>query len=157
MGLDGEHVPLKRIETARTTLRYRDAEDYARWLEGHARKLNRGAKGPLVPALGDVARDAPPAVAYVNHGRWVADCPTDGCGGALDVAHDLPGFWCPYCLNANAGGRWRVIAWPSGRDEREIETALAARPHAANANWWPWETVDGLRLENAQHGHGRGR
>jgi len=86
-----------------------------------------------------------PAVAYVNHGRLVADCPTDGCGGALLVHRTAGLFLCPYCL---VGPR-RIV---TPRDLDAIEAMLGMRPVLTTRNWRPGETLADLRLENAAHG-----
>lgn len=86
-----------------------------------------------------------PAVAYVNHGRWVADCPTPGCGGAMLV---LKGgeFLCGTCFNAEIGGEYRPIEWPADPDA--IERLLVGRPLAVQMNWTPGETLEVLAAEN---------
>jgi hypothetical protein len=88
------------------------------------------------------------AFAYVNHGRWVADCPT-GCGGA-ELARDDE-FMCRECLNAGAGRRPMPLVWPSDEDGRAIEAALAVRP-VVNRNWNLNESIGALLAENVEHG-----
>lgn len=91
------------------------------------------------------ARRPTSAVAYVNHGRWVADCPTAGCGGAMLV---LKGgeFLCGTCFNAEIGGEYRPIVWPD--DAGEIESLLVVRPLPVHMNWRPGETLADLAAEN---------
>ena len=105
--------------------------------------------------------------AYMNHGRWVADCPGE-CGfsalvaprpglvqvfrlfSAISVArvnNFRPTIKCP------AHGR-RTVRFPIGMDE--IEAILSERPidpivGAKHANWRPGETVESLRIENTKH------
>lgn len=88
------------------------------------------------------------AFAYVNHGRWVADCP-GGCGGA-ELARDDE-FMCRECLNAGAGRRPIPLVWPSEEDGRAIEAALAVRP-VLNRNWNLNESIGALLAENVEHG-----
>ncbi len=83
--------------------------------------------------------------AYVNHGRWVADCE---CAGA-ELVRDGDDFFCRSCGNAEAEGEPRPIEWPASR--AEIEAVLALRP-GLNRNWRPGETVAGLLRENEEHG-----
>lgn len=43
--------------------------------------------------------------ARVNYGRWVADCPAQGCAGA-ELAHPQRGLLCGSC------GAQATIRWP---------------------------------------------
>lgn len=104
------------------------------------------AAGFPVPPLSAVALGAPPAVARVNHNRWIADCPD--CAGAVDVWRDGPHLMiCPNCLNARAGHLWRRVALPA--DAAAIEDALMDRPIPQTRNW-EGETVAELRAETAR-------
>lgn len=78
--------------------------------------------------------------AYVNHGRWVADCPL--CNGAELVA---PGeaMLCGSC------GATHTVVFPD--HATDIEEALAKRP-AMKRNWNPDETVDELIAQNIERG-----
>ena len=89
----------------------------------------------------------PVAVAYVNHGRWIANCPF-GCGGAELAREEW--FVCRECLNAGGNGRI-PLAWPAGDDVRAIEAALVVRP-VLNRNWNPDESIGCLLAENVEHG-----
>lgn len=88
------------------------------------------------------------AFAYVNHGRWVADCPS-GCGGA-ELARDGE-FMCRECLNLGAGRRPIPLVWPSEDDVRAIEAALVVRA-VVNRNWALNESIGALLAENVEHG-----
>ena len=88
------------------------------------------------------------AIAYVNHGRWVADCPSDYCGGAMAVTPGLP-FMCGTCLNVEIGCKYRLVEWPQVRGA--IEEALSERPVPEVMNWRPGETVKALRDETGAH------
>jgi len=82
--------------------------------------------------------------AYVNHGRWVANCPV--CNG---------GIMCPEpslrgrrgaCLDCGSIFR---IDYPVGW--RLIEAALNQRPDPVNRNWLLGETLAHLIAENQAH------
>ena len=85
--------------------------------------------------------DGGPIDAYVNHGRWVADC---ACNGAELVA---PG---QEMLCGSCGARNQVkFPGPTMRDK--IEAVLNPRP-PLRQNWYPDETVDELVAQNIDHG-----
>jgi hypothetical protein len=71
------------------------------------------------------------ALAYYNHGRWVADCPHEGCFSALAVE----GGGSATCAVPPSGcGRRYEVEWPG--NAAAIERALAVRPEE-NRNWFP--------------------
>lgn len=73
--------------------------------------------------------------AYVNHGRWVANCP---CGGAELITEDQD-MLCGSCAHI------RQVVWPANVEV--IESMLEARQYQQNQNWNPGETVDQLASE----------
>lgn len=73
-------------------------------------------------------------VAYVNHGRWVADCITVGCGGARQLNPDHT-YWCVYC------GQSYVVEWPDKKTMRAVTTILEQRPERVNQNYHPTDHV----------------
>lgn len=81
-------------------------------------------------------------MAYINHGRWVADCPA--CNGAelVEQGHRM---LCGSC------GAVHDVDWPSDIDE--AETLLEQRP-VGHQHWdrHKGETVDTLAAENIDHG-----
>lgn len=81
--------------------------------------------------------------AYFNHGRWVAECGRPDCPEAHKVA---PGdsFICANC------GWVGIVKFPDRVDD--IERVLSKRPVPQTRNWWPWETVEMLEVENMLHG-----
>ena len=81
--------------------------------------------------------------AYMNHGRWVADCATPYCPEAHLVT---PGdrFNC-----GNCGESFRV-SWPLCKTQ--IERVLETRPVPQTRNWLVGESVSDLRNENLRHG-----
>ncbi|HTR77174.1 MAG TPA: hypothetical protein VMH39_03660 [Gemmatimonadaceae bacterium] len=83
--------------------------------------------------------------AYVNHGRWVWDCPR--CGAAQVASTDDPRAFCCECLNGGDG--WYPVMFPA--DRPAVEWLLGQRPEAFR-NWYPGETVEKLQGENLAHG-----
>ena len=79
--------------------------------------------------------------AYVNHGRWVVDCPEPYCGGA-GLAETV--LVCENCK------RVTQVVWPTNRTD--IDRALVPRPVPQTRNWTPGETVEDLLKENEAHG-----
>lgn len=91
------------------------------------------------------------ARAYVNHGRWVADCPT-GCGSALELQKGQAMYHCDECMHLSS------VEWPS--NPQEIWDTLLKRKLPRTRNWYPrdhyiavragqphGQTVDDLRAE----------
>lgn len=81
--------------------------------------------------------------AYVNHGRWVADCGRRPCPEAHRVKPG-DGFECRNC------GWFGPVEFPD--DQKDIELVLAKRPVPESRNWWPGELVADLIVENTRHG-----
>lgn len=80
-----------------------------------------------------------PLHAYVNWGRWVADCPT--CWAGIACWPDNPDAACFGC-----GTVW-PITYPT--DHAEIAAALEPRPEP-NRNWTPGETLPMLVAETME-------
>lgn len=68
--------------------------------------------------------------AYVNHGRWIADCPDTRCGNAVALEPKQSSYHCVGGCNLITG-----IVWPTAADD--ITRALAERPRDVNRNWAP--------------------
>lgn len=98
------------------------------------------------------------ARAYVNFGRWVADCPIE-CGCALELRPGQLTFACVECKTIT------LLEWPDDPDG--IWEALLERPAPKTRNWFPeghelalrsgsphGQTVQELRDET--HDHVRG-
>jgi hypothetical protein len=83
--------------------------------------------------------DARELVPYLNHGRWLADCPECGAGAAC---WDRNPYTC--CL---ACGHLYSLAWPLPQLRSEVMRLLAGRPEEAR-NWTPGETVEELKIQN---------
>ena len=78
--------------------------------------------------------------AYINHGRWVADCP---CNGAELVSPDHT-MLCGSC------GAEHKVKFPGPKTRAEIERLLDLRePNNRN---WKFEPVSELEAENVEHG-----
>jgi len=88
-----------------------------------------------------------PVLAYVNHGRWVGDCPAPGCNAA-QMLHESGIYFCTECGNAAFSHKWLRVAWPS--DAKEIALLLCNR-QAQNQNWMPGEPLTELVKENMMH------
>ncbi|XTZ17041.1 hypothetical protein ACQSSU_06590 [Micromonospora echinospora] len=96
------------------------------------------------------------AAAYVNHGRWIADCPRLHCGNAEKLTPRQTTLHCSNCLLLSE------VAWPPDPDR--IWAALEARPVPQTRNWAPaghrqaiacgvpdGQTVADLITENREH------
>lgn len=68
------------------------------------------------------------ALAYVNHGRWIADCPAE-CGNAMRLDPRQGVFACQECYTMSE------VEWPE--DAERIWEALLGRRLARNRNWFP--------------------
>lgn len=114
------------------------------------------------------------AMAYLYHGDWVGDCPTEGCAnteflfqyeGQSAPSSTVPGatrknvLLCSYC-HAVAG-----ITWPPLEFMMLAAAVVSRRPLPHNRNWYPqghpnataWgletgQTVRELQEENEAHG-----
>lgn len=93
--------------------------------------------------------------ATVNHGRWIVDCPNDGCGGAVSASVVHPEFYCTECGSRENDGHSYQVTFP--RFRAALENVLMKRParesfSAANRNWTPDETLAAIKAENIGHG-----
>ena len=82
------------------------------------------------------------ALAYVNHGRWVADCPTTDCPEA-HLAQPGDKF---DCVNCGTVGR---VEFPD--NHTDIDEVLERRPVPQTRNWTPGESLEELVEENRAH------
>lgn len=117
----------------------------------HARKVPSSTGDKTLPAAG-VILDGTVAIARVDHGRWIADCPTDGCNGAEFVSLSGQPFFCTECRNAATGNVPVPVVLPDEKTCDLIARYLVPRPVPANRNWNPGETVKQLQQENREHG-----
>lgn len=98
------------------------------------------------------------ALVYMNHGRWVVDCPRDECDWAYaaTTADGKPRYQAACAGGPDLFGHGWVrgcgcridLAWPPLDAAMEIERVLFARARPVNRNWRHPETVDGLSREN---------
>lgn len=73
---------------------------------------------------GDFDKDLSPVDAFIDYGRWLAQCE---CGGVEYVTPKDPIFFCFRCGNAATYGVARPVNFPSQAEIVEIEKALFAR------------------------------
>lgn len=85
------------------------------------------------------------AQAYVNFGRWIADCPL-GCGNAAALEPNQTAF---YCNPPGGCGHMGELIWPS--NAQEIWEALNERPMPKTRNWFPQDHPLAIRA-NCPHG-----
>lgn len=125
------------------------AERTPRMIQDAAARAGRPLPFALPPSP-DAAEGEAEAIAYVNDGRWVVDCPA--CSSAQLAAHSDRRFFCTECHNAAIGGAWRAVRWPPANQLNAVEAELELRPER-NRHWRPGQSVDDLRAENEAHGH----
>lgn len=97
--------------------------------------------------------------AYLNQGRWVAHCDTDGCHGAERVwpggqvrerqGHKF-GISRQGVLHCSNCGKTSKVSFPEER--KRIDRLMSRRPVPETRNWTPGEPVEVLEEENAAHG-----
>jgi hypothetical protein len=100
------------------------------------------------------------AVAYVNHGRWIADCPRPHCNSARRLEPRQARF---HCAGEGGCGMDCPVGWPPNPDE--LWEVLERRPVPMTRNWFPaghglavragvehGQTVADLVAENHEHG-----
>lgn len=128
-----------------------DATAYATKVHG-PRAENRGAEwvhqmmGPKSLAPLSAAVDPEATIhAYVNHGRWIAECPD--CRNAQLACRTDKRFLCNECGNIAVGGLWRPVEWPA--NVQAVENLLENRP-LVNQNWAPGEDMEILAIENLE-------
>ena len=102
-------------------------------------------RGQLMPAIPDIPLESFPrhAFAYVNHGRWVVECP-EGCGNAKLLSREVRFYICTSGECKSEG--WYVVVLPHDREavERELLRRPADKPDRARTrNWNVGEEVDG--------------
>ena len=132
-----------------------DASAYAAKATRHPVKPARGAEwvhqmlGSASHAQMDAGTNPDPDTyipAYVNHGRWVVDCPD--CRNAQLACKTDPRFLCDNCGNVAVGKLWRTVVWPP--NVNGIESMLQNRP-LENQNWEPGETGPQVGIDNLEN------
>ena len=91
--------------------------------------------------------DAAVAIARVNDGRWIADCPW--CSGAERVSFEMPAFFCCGCRNAAVGCAVISVKLPTVRTREAVERHLVGNRPPGARHWVPGETVEDLRRQDA--------
>ena len=116
--------------------------------------VRAGVPVGYIAAPDQIDPDAPPAVARVYNGDWIADCPEPDelCRDAVIVDPAWPVFCCTRCGNVSLGGKWRRLIVPAPEALQTIEALLAARPFDPTRNWFPRESIADLTRENQQKG-----
>ena len=71
-------------------------------------------------------------VAYLNHSRWVADCPMAECNGGIALWHDNPRAACLDC-----GTIFTSIEWPKETDMARALVAASGMRHEDEVNYDP--------------------
>ncbi|MDQ1426642.1 MAG: hypothetical protein QOK39_118 [Acidimicrobiaceae bacterium] len=97
---------------------------------------------------GDLA--SPVAVAHVNHGRWLADCPF-GCNSSQYAEPTDRRLFCINCANGDTM-KWVPVKWPDDLEVAAVEAALSIRPDPQTRSWRPPETAGDLVAENKAKG-----
>lgn len=104
-------------------------------------------QAPVAANFGAATSLESPLKVYLNHGRWIAECPD--CHGAQLACQEDPRFMCNECANVVVGNLWRALEWPTNRPA--IESAVDGR-QAKNQNWLPGQGIDDLNRESLVRG-----
>ena len=114
---------------------------YREFLSDLYHRKGHGGLPPETSVIGQIE-------AYINHGRWIAECPTR-CGGAVIADSGVPLFVCYEC-----GGDWYSVVFPP--EKTAIEVLLMRRPpvgrEPTTRNWYPGESVADLARQNQEMG-----
>ena len=91
---------------------------------------------------------------YVNHGRWVINCPAENCEAGLLFNDTLV---CDCRDESVCDHSQQPCGTPINAvlpDEAAAIMHLLANRPKANRNWSPPESLDDLKTENLSHGVG---
>ena len=80
------------------------------------------------------------ALARVDEGRWVADCPW-GCGVAFNLPENAKDFWCTECIGGGLGLACALV-WPE--KIKNLTTNLESLPDMLQ--YWPCAPCSRLAL-----------
>jgi len=94
-------------------------------------------------------------LAVINYGRWIVDCPADGCRGAVVASLVTREFFCTECGSRENYGKVYRVVFP--RFRAALEKELIKRPSrvpfsAEHRNWTPSESLAAIKAENIAHG-----
>jgi hypothetical protein len=89
-----------------------------------------------------MSNDRPTTPAYRNWGRWVVDCPTDGCTNAKEVRPGQTEFVCDNAAtnNLDCCGGVASVEWPD--NPAAVVASLAGRPTAHQSQHIPGSPQD---------------
>jgi hypothetical protein len=87
--------------------------------------------------------------AYINHGRWIVDCPNPACRSAL-LAHETRCDCGDQTVCEHRGECNTPITATYPPDAEGIWTILERRPREHRN--WTTETLEALKAENLEHG-----
>lgn len=108
----------------------------------------------VLPDPADVGATQSTVNAYINHGRWVVECPL-GHNDAVIVSDGAPYYICTVGGAGENGGRWYTVLFPGERKDIEVELLKRVSTHpykdATLRNWNHAETVDDLKQQNTGH------
>ena len=142
--------------TAREALGVRDEERYREWTIGKRgrRALRRGVRPDSIAPASEISATATPAIARVDAGRWIADCPNPLCNSAMLLIKGQRGFLCGDCFNADVEARaHRALRWPANHVLRQVEELLLERPEETFMHWDQRVSIDELRRRNEDPFH----
>ena len=124
-------------------------EDFWPGLGGWGKHIERKVP-PQMRAIAKGPRTKVTIEAYINHSRWIADCPY--CSGAEMVDPHDKKFYCFNCLMIDVGGRPIRVKFPPKPTREKIEAVLLKRPFEENRNWFIHESLQNLKDENIEYG-----
>ncbi len=86
--------------------------------------------------------------AYVNHSRWVCDCPNCNSGILIKDFGERERYFRVFtCGNCKI-----MTSFIMPDNVGKIESVLLSRPIDTNRNWLPGESIEKLWQENYLHG-----
>lgn len=130
--------------TAREAFRIDSEAEAHTWAMGGPdgiRALRRGVLPETIGTPDQISLTADPALARVDAGWWIADCPNPRCNSAMALVRGARGFLCADCFNADIGRLYRALVWPEAAEIRAIERELLKRPELLFMHWRPGVTV----------------
>jgi hypothetical protein len=83
------------------------------------------------------------AVARIDYGRWIVDCPF--CPNAVLLDPTEPRTFCLNCYNERAEYQWVGVVMPDAEERAAIEEALDDGRPEHEMTWTPGQTVKDLR------------
>lgn len=86
------------------------------------------------------------AMAEINHGRWVVNCPAEGCYSAQVGDPQDPRYFCVTC-----GLGWFDVVYPKPEFIEALEELFAMVPLPENRNWVPSETIASIKRSISDH------